>query len=54
MPLLHEPSVSEMLGWAVIAAGLAYGALFRRGEGPAIAAAVLCGSVVKVALFTAV
>lgn len=47
------PTFAEILGWALILAALAYAALHRRGEGPAIAAAVLVGAATKVALIHA-
>ena len=48
-----EPSVTGILGWALILAAIAHGAVHRRGEGPAIAAAVLVGAATKVALIHA-
>lgn len=48
-----EPTIAEIAGWTVILAGLAYAALHRRGEGPAIAAATLVGAMTKVALLHA-
>jgi len=53
MPVL-EPSIAEILGWALVAAAIGYAALIRRGVGPAIATAVLFGAATKVALVHAI
>ena len=50
---MPEPSLTDLAAWAVIAAGVTYAALARRGVGPAIAGAVLAGAVTKIALLQA-